>query len=240
MDTSLIGLELQKVSYRHGSRVILHKETFRAEAGSSIVVTGANGVGKSTFLYLCAGLVPADEGRVLLGKTVADPARPSDLVRQGVRCGFVFQQGGLLANLSAIANVALAIRYHADVLGLSEKSVEERARFCLGAVGVSRRDYHALPGRLSFGTCKRVALARAMAIEPNIAFFDDPDAGLDHENASVVRDILASYRNDPRVTLVVATNRRSLIEHLDGRMVELRDGRVHEHDRSYPSPASLV
>lgn len=240
MSDTDVGLQLVDVSHCHGDRTILSSESFVLSPGSTLMVTGANGVGKSTLLYLCAGLVPADAGRVKLGGASVDPSRPSDMVRKGVRCGFVFQQGGLLANLSALANVALGMHYHADVFGLSERSVEERARFCLGAVGVSRRDFHALPGRLSFGICKRVALARAMAVEPNIAFFDDPDAGLDRENASVVHDILASYRDDPSVTLVVATNRLGLIERLASRMVELRDGHLWEQDLASRRSSALI
>ena len=138
MSDTDVGLQLVDVSHCHGDRTILSAESFVLSPGSTVVVTGANGVGKSTLLYLCAGLVPADAGRVKLGGASVDPSRPSDLIRQGVRCGFVFQQGGLLANLSALANVALGMRYHADVFRLSERSVEERTRASCPVLAAAR------------------------------------------------------------------------------------------------------
>src|SRR5690606_1482442 len=97
----------------------------------------------------------------------------------GVRRGVVFQEGGLLSNLPAVANVELPLRYHADVLGLSPEQVSERAEAALERVRLSRNDYYALPAHLSFGNRKRLALARALALRPNFFFFDDPDVGLD-------------------------------------------------------------
>jgi len=206
------------------------------------VVTGSNGVGKSTLIQLCAGLLAPQQGRVLLSGTSTRGTLPSTLMHRDVRRGCVFQQGGLVANLSALANVGLPLRYHADLLRLTERVIDERARFCLGAVGVEGNDIHALPGRLSFGIRKRVAFARAMALEPNFTFFDDPDAGLDHENAEVVHDILISYRDDPTVTMVVATNHRTLLEVLDVPLYELMDGRLvgYQDLVTTPPPRSLV
>jgi ABC-type transporter Mla maintaining outer membrane lipid asymmetry ATPase subunit MlaF len=234
------GLTLRTVSYRRGQLTILDRLSLTLPRGGTLIVTGANGAGKSTLLHVCAGLIAPDGGSVLIAGEPADPRQPSALVRRGVRRGFVFQQGGLLANLSALHNVGLPLRYHADVLGLSEELIDERARFCLGAVGVESPHIHALPGRLSFGIAKRVAFARAMAIEPNFAFFDDPDAGLDHENSEVVHEILTSYRDDPAVTMVIATNHRALIERLGVGGHELLDGRIVRHDMMTMAPNSLV
>lgn len=220
------SLELNSVSFKHGEVVVLHEQSATTAAGGTLLVTGANGVGKSTLLFLCAGLVSPHSGAVLLGGKPAIGRHPSAMMRDGIRRGFVFQDGGLVSNLSALANVTLALRYHADVLELSDALINERARFCLGAVGVESPDIHALPGRLSFGVRKRVAFARAMALEPNFAFFDDPDAGLDDENCQVVHDILVSYRDDTAVTMVVATNHRALIERLAVPVTELANGEL--------------
>jgi ABC-type transporter Mla maintaining outer membrane lipid asymmetry ATPase subunit MlaF len=234
------GLVLTNVSYRRGRIAILDRQSLTVPRGGTFVVTGPNGSGKSTLLHLCAGLIAPDQGDVRIGGHATDALHPSELVRRGVRRGFVFQQGGLVANLSALHNVGLPLRYHADVLSLSEEIIDDRARFCLGAVGVESPSIHALPGRLSFGIAKRVAFARAMAIEPNFAFFDDPDAGLDRENAEVVHEILVSYRNDPDVTMVIATNHRALIERLGGPVHELLNGRLLRQDLLTMPPSSLV
>lgn len=222
---------LRGVTCNHGDVCILNDQSLTIPRGGTLLVTGANGSGKSTLLYVCAGLVRPDEGEVRLNGEKVSGVLPSSLMRLGIRRGVVFQQGGLIANMTALANVALALRYHADVLDMSEAVINERARFCLGAVGVESPDIHALPGRLSFGIYKRVAFARALALEPNFAFFDDPDAGLDRENAQVVQDILVSYRNDPTVTMVVATNHRVLIERLGIPMHVLDNGYLTPVDR---------
>jgi phospholipid/cholesterol/gamma-HCH transport system ATP-binding protein len=234
------GIVLRDVTLWRGHVAVLERQSFVVPKGGSLLVTGANGMGKSSLLYLAGGLIGPDSGEVRLGGLTVDPARPGDLVLHGIRRGFVFQQGGLVANLTALQNVALPLRYHADRLGLGEAVIEERARFCLGAVGVEGRHVHSLPGRLSFGIAKRVAFARAMAIEPNFAFFDDPDAGLDHENAEVAYDILASFRDDPSVTTIVATNHRALIERLGIPVLELAEGRLHRADMATTPPRSLV
>jgi phospholipid/cholesterol/gamma-HCH transport system ATP-binding protein len=234
------GLVLRDVSFRVGRITVLDHQSVVVPRGGTLVVTGQNGVGKSTFLQLCAGLLTADDGEIFMAGHRIDGAPPSALVRLGIRRGFVFQQGGLVANLSALANVGLALQYHADVLDIDEGLIEERARFCLGALGVESPDIHSLPGRLSFGIRKRVAFARAMALEPNFAFFDDPDSGLDHENAHLVHEILLSYRDDPNVTMVVATNHRALIERMAVPMFELHAGRLHRYEIGSAPPSSLV
>lgn len=234
------GLELVEVSLRRGRIALLDRQSIVVPRGGTLVVTGGNGMGKSSFLHLAGGLVAPDSGEVRIAGRTVDPARPEALVEAGVRRGFVFQQGGLVANLSALQNVALPLRYHADRLGLPDDVIDARARFCLGAVGVEGPNLHVLPGRLSFGIAKRVAFARAIALEPNFAFFDDPDGGLDHENAEVVHDILTSFRNDPAVTMVVATNHRALIERLAVPVHDLSEGRLTRADLLTMPPSSLV
>jgi ABC-type transporter Mla maintaining outer membrane lipid asymmetry ATPase subunit MlaF len=160
------------------------------------------------------------------------------LFRNGVRRGFVFQEGGLLSNLNALANVVLPLSYHADVLGLDHNGVQERAQEALERVRLSPSDRYALPAHLSFGNRKRLALARALATRPNFFFFDDPDIGLDPKTASLVHEILCRYRDDPNVTTVVATNRDLLIDRLGVPGYTLSGGRVVARGPSFaPSKA---
>jgi ABC-type transporter Mla maintaining outer membrane lipid asymmetry ATPase subunit MlaF len=96
-----------------------------------------------------------------------------------VRRGFVFQHGGLLSNLSALDNVTLALRYHADVLGIDDAAAVRALARRSASSAVAQTDLHALPAHLSVGVRQRVSLARALAIQPNFVFLDDPDQGLD-------------------------------------------------------------
>jgi phospholipid/cholesterol/gamma-HCH transport system ATP-binding protein len=208
------GIRTRGLSFAYGPSKILRNISFEVPKGQTAVVTGSNGTGKSTLLYACAGLLPLQRGIVTLGGRAPDPFRPSELFRAGVRCGFVFQEGGLLSNMNTLANVAFALHYHADVLGLSLEQIEERTLGALKRVRVDPNHYYSLPAHLSFGVRRRIALARAMALKPNFFFFDDPDVGLDPDTAALVHEILTAYRDDPEVTMLVATNRELLIDRL--------------------------
>jgi len=197
-------------------------------------VTGANGSGKSTLLYIGAGLLAVERGAVTIGGHPTDPVHPSELTRRGVRRGFVFQEGGLVANMNALANVALPLRYHMDLIGITLATVEKRAKSALERVGLTNNEMYELPAYLSFGVRKRVALARAIAIEPNFFYFDDPDVGLDPKTAALVHEILCGYRDDPEVTMLVATNREILVDRLGVPGYVLLGGRLLE--RKVPGP----
>jgi phospholipid/cholesterol/gamma-HCH transport system ATP-binding protein len=234
------GIVLTGASYRYPAVTVLGSVDFSVPKGGTCIVTGANGSGKSTLLYLCAGLIALQRGTLTIGGHRADARRPSDLLRRGVRRGFVFQEGGLVSNMNALANVALPLRYHADALGLTLADVEKRALASLDRVGVRRDDFYALPAHLSFGVRKRVALARAIAVEPNFFYFDDPDVGLDPKTAALLHEILVGYRDDPAVTMVVATNRDLLVDRLGVPGCVLIGGRLIErHQVPISNPPSM-
>jgi len=224
------GLELQNASFRYGQLWVLVETTLVVPAGGTLVLTGENGVGKSTLLYLLGGLVPATTGRVLLDGHEPSVLRPSDLVRQGVRRGFVFQHGGLLSNLSALENVAIALRYHADVLGIDEGLAYRRARAALDELRIAKTDYHALPAHLSVGVRQRVSLARALAVEPNFVFLDDPDQGLDEATTELVLDLLVRLRDDAAMTVVLTTTDPVVVERLRLPVMRLEFGRLVSGD----------
>jgi len=237
------GITLDRVHFSYpGGQKILVDTSWELLQGESAVVTGGVGSGKSTLLYLCAGLLAPVQGKVLLSGFPITPLLPSERFRHGLRVGFVFQEGGLLANLSARANVSLALHYHADVLGMTEAQIEDRTTEVLELCRIDRKDWSELPAHMSFGNRKRVALARAMAIEPTFFFFDDPDVGLDQRTALVIHELLCKLRDDPKVTLVVGTNRGILMERLGVPGFRLAGGqlttRTEVHSLVPPSPAS--
>jgi phospholipid/cholesterol/gamma-HCH transport system ATP-binding protein len=237
MPTANGGIALRSVTFRYPRADVLVNASLEIPKGGTCVVTGANGSGKSTLLYICAGLVSAERGAVSIGGHKPDPVHPSDLTRRGVRRGFVFQEGGLISSMNALANVALPLRYHADLIGLSLGDIEKRAKAALDRVRLSTNQMYEIPGHLSFGVRKRVALARAIAIEPNFFYFDDPDVGLDPKTAALVHEILCGYRDDPEVTMVVATNRDILVDRLGVPGYVLLGGRLIERQKAGVSEA---
>jgi len=96
----------------------------------------------------------------------------------------------------------------------------------LGELRVAQTDFHALPAHLSLGVRKRVSLARALVLDPNFVFFDDPDAGLDAPTRALVYKLLERFRDDPKITMVVASNSRPLIERMAVQIVELTHGHL--------------
>jgi phospholipid/cholesterol/gamma-HCH transport system ATP-binding protein len=225
-DDAVQGLVLDHATFSYGDLWVIRDTELHVPRGGDLLVTGHNGVGKSTFLFLCAGLLPATSGRVLLNGRAPNVTTPSDLVRNGVRRGVLFDSGGLLSNLSALNNVTLALRYHADVFGLDDKEIDRRARAALSEMRVTQADFHALPAHLSLGLRKRVSLARALVLDPNFVFFDDPDAGLDAPTRVLVYGLLERFRDDPRITMVVTSNSRPLIERMAVETVELSHGHL--------------
>jgi phospholipid/cholesterol/gamma-HCH transport system ATP-binding protein len=231
------GITLRGATFRYPRADVLVNASLEIPKGGTCVVTGANGSGKSTLLYICAGLVSAERGVVSIGGHKPDPVHPSDLTRRGVRRGFVFQEGGLISSMNALANVALPLRYHADLIGITLADVEKRAKAALDRVRLSASQMYEIPSHLSFGVRKRVALARAIAIEPNFFYFDDPDVGLDPKTAALVHEILCGYRDDPEVTMVVATNRDILVDRLGVPGYVLLGGRLIERQKAVQSDA---
>jgi ABC-type multidrug transport system ATPase subunit len=220
------GLTLERASFRYGTLWVLVETSLSVAPGETLVITGENGVGKSTLLYLLGGLLPATSGHVLLDGHEPSAAKPSDLVRRGVRRGFVFQHGGLFANLSAIDNVLLALRYHQDVLELDDAGVTLRGREVLRELRVAQADWHALPAHLSVGVRQRVSLARALAIQPNFVFLDDPDQGLDESTRALVLDLLVRLRDERKMTVVLTTTDPVVVERLGVAVMRLEQGRL--------------
>jgi phospholipid/cholesterol/gamma-HCH transport system ATP-binding protein len=215
------GLVVRDATVVFGDLTVLNKFDLTLQRGSSLIVTGANGSGKSTLLLACAGLLPLSTGTVLLDGLRPNMSRPSSLFRQGVRRGFVFEDGGLLANETALGNVSLPLRYHADLLGLDDKSIDARARSALRELAVAQADYHTLPAHLSLGLRRRVSVARMLALNPNFVFFDDPLAGLDAKTRRLLYGILKRFRDDPQVTMLITVGNVQPLEKLDLPVFEL-------------------
>lgn len=198
--------------------------------GEIVGISGPSGSGKSTLLHLLAALDVPTSGTV----TVAgeDTSALTDRERARLRLehvGVVFQRFHLLSGLSARANVALPL----VELGVPKSERRERARELLERVGLGDRVTHA-PGELSGGEQQRVAVARALATDPEVVVADEPTGELDTETGAQILDLFEAAAADG-AAVVVASHDRPTIEHAD-RVVELRDGKRVNGKRTSAEP----
>lgn len=233
------GITLDRVSFSYEDVPLVDDLSWELDAGRSAIITGGSGSGKSTLLQVAAGLLPPSHGTVLLAGHPVDNLLPSQRVAKGLRTGFVFQEGGLLANLTVFANIELALLYHRDILELDDAGIVQRVEHALTDAQIEASYWQTLPAHLSYGDRKRLALARAIALRPNFFFFDDPDVGMDQKTARVTHHILCRLRDDPEVTLLVATNRSVLIERLGVPGFRLENGKLSQVHTSASMPPSL-
>lgn len=188
----------------------------------ALALIGRSGCGKSTFLRILGGLIPASGGTVLLdGEAAAD----HEEYRKGI--GFVFQQGGLFTHLSAIDNIALPL---IKVHGLSRDRAQERGWELLSRFGL-KTEAHKKPSQLSGGQKQRVSIARAIAPKPKILLLDEPTSALDPEYTTEVLDMIRELK-DENLTFIIATHEMGFAYHACDKIIFLDDGGIREHGES--------
>jgi lipoprotein-releasing system ATP-binding protein len=202
---------------------VLRGVSFESRAGEMAAVVGASGAGKTTLLHLLGGLESADAGSVRLGDFDVTAAGASRLTRwRGREVGFVFQSHRLLADLTALENVALPLM----VARRGRRESMKSAREMLERVGLLARAGHAA-GELSGGEQQRAAVARALVTRPRLVLADEPTGNLDARTGEEVGALLLSLCRDARACVLVATHNERLARLCD-RVLRLHDGRVEE------------
>jgi phospholipid/cholesterol/gamma-HCH transport system ATP-binding protein len=189
-----------RISY--GDREVLHGLTFDVRRGETLVVIGGSGSGKSTMLRSLVGLEKPSSGQVRINGVdiSAAGAREMDAIRK--RIGLAFQGGALIGSLSIGGNIALPLLEHT---ALERTTIEVMVRIKLEQVGLSGFENYK-PSQVSGGMRKRAAFARAMALDPEILFFDEPSAGLDPITAAGIDDLILSLKKAYGLTMVVVTH----------------------------------
>ncbi len=217
---AVISLRNLRVSY--GEREILHGISFDVERGETLVILGGSGSGKSTLLRTLVGLEPPTSGEIWLkGKNIAAiSASEMDEIRKKV--GMSFQGGALFGSMSVGENVALPLREHTK---LEDSTIEIILRLKLDQVGLAGFENY-MPSQLSGGMKKRAAVARAMAMDPEILFFDEPSAGLDPIIAAGVDQLILDLKKAFHMTIVVVTHELASAFLIADRMVLIDKGNV--------------
>ncbi len=195
-------IEIRDLTMAYGSFVIQRDLTFTIRRGDIFIIMGGSGCGKSTLLKHLIGLKAPAKGEVLFDGHSLWRAEPEDRARFMRRFGILYQKGALWTSLTLVENVALPLEQYTD---LSPSQIRELASLKLALVGlVGFEDYY--PSEISGGMQKRAGLARAMALDPEILFFDEPSAGLDPISSKLLDDLILELRDSLGATVVIVTH----------------------------------
>ena len=215
-------VELHDVVKRYGANTVLERVSLSVEAGEIIAIIGRSGSGKSTLLRCINGLEPIQAGRIVFdGETVNDPATNLRKLRQ--RVGIVFQSYNLFPHLSVAANITLAPRV---VKGMDRDASRELASRALARVGLLDK-IDAYPDQLSGGQQQRVAIARSLAMQPQLMLFDEITSALDPELTGEVLKVLEQVAMDG-MTMLLVTHEIGFARRVAMRLVFMDKGRIAE------------
>ena len=221
-DGEEVVIDVENLAVSYGDHLALKEVALEVRRGGVSVIVGGSGSGKTTLLKAIIGLAPISSGRIrLLDRELGEltEAEGRALLQ---RIGVMFQGGALLNSITVGENVALPLEMHTS---LKTDLVAEIARTRLRLVGLEDAA-DKLPAELSGGMRKRAALARAMAMDPEILFCDEPGAGLDPITAAEIDRLLLTVNESLGTTLVVVTHELLSIERLGGELLMIDGGRV--------------
>lgn len=217
-------MELEKVSFSQGGCLLLDQANLQVFPGEIFLLTGPGGCGLSSFLKIACGILPPSEGTVRIFQRDIHRASPEERECLRSLVGCVFQNGGLLNNMTLLENVSLPLRYHT---ALREGEVHAMARAKLRLAGVEEGEDR-LPAQVSQEIRKRAALARALVMEPRLILFDEPEPTGHGRTPGSIAGILKELKEKDGTAVLVAAHDASLAFPGADRLAFLEKGRIEE------------
>jgi phospholipid/cholesterol/gamma-HCH transport system ATP-binding protein len=214
-------IELRHIFKRFGWVQVLNGVDLEIERGKCLVVVGASGSGKSVLLKHMVGLLKPDAGEVWFAGRRIDNLRERELMRVRQRFGFLFQMGALFDSYNVIENVGFPLTEHTNKSPAEVEEIALRKLTMVGLPDVAEK----MPAELSGGQRKRVALARAIALDPEVILYDEPTTGLDPVRSDVINELILKLQHELSVTSVVVTHDMNSAFKVADRMVMLYDGK---------------
>lgn len=216
------AIQVSHLMKSFGTKTVLEDINLDVYDGETLVILGGSGSGKSTLLRVMAGSICPDAGDVVIdGKSLYKMSEDelTEYRKRGI--GVLFQSGALFNSMNVFDNVALPLREHTD---LEESTIDVIVKIKLEQVGL-RLHADKMPAELSGGMKKRAGLARAMAMDPKILFYDEPSAGLDPVTSAEIDELIRDLNKKVGVTTVVVTHEMDSAKRIADRMVLLDRGR---------------
>jgi phospholipid/cholesterol/gamma-HCH transport system ATP-binding protein len=215
-------IDVEHLVAQYGPRVILDDISFTVQQGEILVVLGGSGSGKSTLLKHMVGLLQPSAGAIRYWGRDVVTMEEDERAKLLKNVGIAFQSGGLFNSLTVAENIALPLVEHG---GFDAETIQALVRMKLSLVGLADAG-HVLPGELSGGMKKRAGVARALALDPAIVFFDEPSAGLDPITAAGLDQMILALRQLLGLTLVVITHELTSIHTVADRALMLDKGKI--------------
>ena len=206
-----------------GDQIVLDHLSIALHRGEILGVVGASGSGKSVLLRTLIGLIPKREGVIFFGGLRLGDAAEPDVSAFARRRGILFQQGALFSSLTVRQNIQFPMR---ETLHLSDKLLDELATVKLEMVGLNARDGDKFPAEISGGMTKRVALARALALDHDVVFLDEPTSGLDPISAEEFDVLIRTLQQTLGLTVFMVTHDLDSLHTVCDRIAVLADGKV--------------
>ena len=202
MIKSPVEIAVSDLTIAYGDFVLLKNVSFEVNKGDVFIIMGASGGGKSSLLRVLTGLVPAARGKIVIGGvnfTAADELQRQQIMQ---KCGILYQSGALFSSMTLAENIALPLKQYTNY---SDKMISELVSLKLALVGLTGfEDFY--PSEISGGMKKRAGLARALALDPEIVYFDEPSAGLDPISSKMLDDLILDINQSLGTTIVVVTH----------------------------------
>lgn len=215
-------IELRHIKKRFGHQVVLNDVNLNVEKGESMVIIGASGSGKSVTLKHITGLLRPDAGEVWFDGQRVDTLPERKLVPIRKRFGFLFQMGALFDSLTVEENVAFPLLEHTHK---SKDEIHEIVQHKLKMVGLPDTGSK-MPAELSGGQRKRIGLARAISLNPEVILYDEPTTGLDPIRADVINELIIKLQRELNVTSIVVTHDMASAFKIANRIVMLHEGKI--------------
>jgi phospholipid/cholesterol/gamma-HCH transport system ATP-binding protein len=215
-------IRLRDVRVCYGDKEVLHGIDFNVMAGETLVILGGSGSGKSTLMRTLIGLEKPTSGQIWINGSDIAAISEDELYEIRKKTGMSFQGGALFGSMTVGENVALPLREHTK---LEDPTIEIMLRLKLKQVGLTGFEYH-MPSQLSGGMKKRAAVARALAMDPEILFFDEPSAGLDPIIAAGIDKLILDLKKAFRMTIIVVTHELASAFLIADRMVLIDKGQI--------------
>ncbi len=216
-------IEVRDVWTQFGTHVVHRDLNLCVKPGEVMSLVGGSGSGKSTLLREILGLEQPSRGEIKVLGVSLQQGTAEQLQQLRNRWGMLFQEGAMFSALTVFENVALPLR---ELKALDEELIHDLVMLKLGMVDIQPRDASKMPSSLSGGMIKRVALARALSLEPELLFLDEPTAGLDPERSESFCKLIANLKRKLGLTVVMVTHDLDTIVSISDRVAVLADQRI--------------